>query len=98
MASFLHRNFMREIGREHARLWTDKIHDTGQSPLVSLTAHIKITTGKVVKNRPLAVKLAVLVFPFEPVNDHGNPPGSSLHKPHPQIRKRIPYPVLNHPR
>src|SRR5437870_5558536 len=97
MASFLHRNFMREIGREHARLWTDKIHDEGQSRLVSLTPHIKITAGKVVANWPLATKLAVFVFPFEPVNDHGNPPRSSFHKPHPQFRKRIPYPILNHP-
>src|SRR5439155_4725183 len=97
MASFLHRNFMKEIGREHARLWTDKIHHIGQSPLVSLTAHIKITASKVVENWPLATKLAVLVFPFEPVNDHGNPPRSSFHKPHPQFRKRIPYPILNHP-
>src|SRR5438034_10318381 len=97
MASFLHRNFMGEIGREHARLWPDKIHDIGQSPLVSLTAHIKITAGKVVENWPLAAKLAVFVFPVEPVNVHGNPPASSFHKSHPQYRKRIPYPLLNHP-
>ena len=46
VASILHRNFMREIGREHARLWTNKIHDTGQSPLISLTAHIKLPLVK----------------------------------------------------
>ena len=42
-------------------------------------------------------RAARCVFPFEPVNDHGNPPRSSFHKPHPQFRKRIPYPILNHP-
>jgi hypothetical protein len=55
MASFLHRNLMGEIGREHARLRADKIHHIGQSRLVSLSAHIKARLAALEAGRVVAI-------------------------------------------
>src|SRR6266478_5383404 len=96
MHRILHGDLVREIGREHACLWSDPFNDIRQCALVPLTPHVASTATKVVKNRLLATKLAVLPLAFQPVDDQRNPTCATFQETNPELRECVPYTVLNH--
>src|SRR5580765_1930079 len=96
MHRILHGDLVREIGREHAPMWADPVNDIRQSALVPLTTHIESAAAKVVKNRLLATKLAILPLPFQSVDNQRNPTCAAFQKTNLEFGECVPHTVLNH--